>query len=52
MKYKKFFPFTINGIQYTDEEVQNSEELQLKAIEEDEYAMLKYINKPNQKKFN
>ena len=34
MKYKKLFPFTIGGIQYTDEEVQNNEELQMKAVEQ------------------
>ena len=46
MKYTKLFPVMIGDMEYTDKEVQNSEELQLKAIEEDEYA-IEYINNPS-----
>ena len=47
MKYTKLFPDTINGIQYTDEEVQNSEELKMEAIKE--YgSTIKYIENPTE----
>ena len=47
MKYTKLFPLTINGIQYTDEEVQNSEELQLKASGQGFYV-IQHIKNPSE----
>ena len=47
MKYTKLFPDEIEDIQYTDEEVQNSEELKLLAVEQN-CDIIYYIKNPSE----
>ena len=47
MKYTKLFPDEIYGIPYTNEEVQNNEELQLLAVKQDGNS-IEYIENPTE----